>query len=129
MPSLLLLNRRLDPATQDFVMEKGERVVDETMLSQVLFFVSLRYNSSPLYPGMGSKFHEIQKVTEDIDVVIQQEVERCLQPLTDQELISNVETTVKVTSRPAADELIEVDIAFKDASGRAGRASFALSFS
>ncbi len=129
MPSLLKLNRRLDPTVQDHVMVKGEREIDETPTSQVVFFITLRFNSSPMYPGMGSKFHEIQKVTEDIDVVIQQEVDRCLKPLTDAQIITDIVTTVTVTERPAADELIEVDIAFKDASGRAGAASFELSFS
>lgn len=128
MPPLARITRVIDPVTRDWVMVKGERQRDPTPLSQVLFLVTLEFNSSPAFPGMGSKFHLIGKITEDIDTVLSQEAERCLKPLTDANIIKDLKTTVTVTEQPAAETLIEMVIEFKDAAGRPDKATFTVSF-
>ncbi len=128
MASLTLITRVIDAKTRDWKMVKGERQVDPTKLSQVLFLLTLQYNSSPAFPGMGSKLHLLNKVTEDIDTQLSQEVERALRPLTESGEIKNLETAVTVEERPALDPLITMDITYEDAAGRPEKTTFQVSF-
>jgi hypothetical protein len=128
MAQLTRLTRVIDPDSRDWVMVKGERKVDPTLLSQVLFLIALEFNSSPAFPGLGSKFHLIGKITEDIDTVLSQEAERCLKPLTDANVIKDLNTKVTITEQPAAETLIEMLIEFKDAAGRPAQVVFTVSF-
>ncbi len=139
MATLNRISRKIDADTKDWVLTLGQRETDDTLLSQVYFFVTLEYNSSAAFPGWGSKFHEMNKITEDFDVLLQQEVERCLKPLSEPGHIKNVVSTVSIRSaggakRPAVDiqnvsidERIVLDIAYEDAAGREDQASFEVS--
>lgn len=128
MATLAHVSRLIDSKTRDWVMEKGQRKLDSTPSSQVLFFMALKHKSSAAFPNMGSRFHLIDKVTEDIDVVLQQEVDRCLEPLTSTGVVKDVVTTVTVYSNPAADDYILMDVAFKDAAGQPDKVAFAVQF-
>ncbi len=120
------INRRLDPATQDYVLVKGQREIDESLNSQVLFFITLEYNSSPAFPGQGAKWREVaDKIYEDIDVRIQQEAERCLQPLLEPGYISSVTATTTVIDELAG--VVDIDLVYVDATGRGGALALRLS--
>jgi len=118
MAQLQRLSRTIDPKTRDWRMINGQREVDSTMVSRVLFLVMLNRNSSPAFPGWGSDLHKLDKITEDIDTQISQEVERCLKPLTDTNLITNLQTAVTVVSGVAVDQWVQVVITFQDTAQR-----------
>jgi len=115
---LARISRVLDPLTRDWVIVKGQRQIDDTLISRVLFLVALEYNSSPAFPGLGSKLHEIKKITDDIDVVISQEIERCLKPMVDEGELTDLLVTTTVTGRDRIDPVIETKVSFRDATGR-----------
>lgn len=130
MATLQKLTRVIDATTRDWAFtSKGQRVVDVSRVSQVLFHVALHYNSSPAFPGWGSKLHLIDKITDDIDVIITTEIERCLRVLIDENVITDLVVTVTVpeVGLRGVDQVIDIDIAFKDvASGQPDKASFGL---
>lgn len=139
MAQLTQITRRIDATLKDWVLVNGERQLDDGLLSQVYFFVALEYNSSPAFPGWGSKFHQMDKVTEDFDVLLQQEAERCLKPLTDSGVIKNLNPIVYIVDRAGRkrppddiqnvrdDEKIMLDIEYEDAAGRPGKNTFEVS--
>lgn len=113
------INRRIDPTTQDYVLILGERQVDETLDTQVYFFVALAYNSSPAFPGLGAKWRQVaDKLYEDLDVRIQQEAERCLQPLLEPGYITSV--TTKTTIIDEDNGVVDIDLSYVDGTGRPG---------
>jgi hypothetical protein len=128
MAQLQLITRVLDPVSRDWVMERGERLLDSTARSQVLILVALEYNSSPAFPGLGSKYHLIPKITDDLDVQLDQETTRCLAPLVDEQVISGVSTVTTVTEQPGAETLVETTISYRDAAGVPDSVTFTVSF-
>jgi len=114
MAQISRISRAIDPDTRDYTLVKGERKVDATLQSQVLFFMLLEENSSPAFPGMGSRFHKMQKITDDFDIELQQETERCLKPLLDAGLISELSPTVTITEHANAPDDVKLNVAFVD---------------
>lgn len=117
----IAVRRYMSAATRDHVIEKGERKGDDTYSSTVLFLVLLKYNTCPVLPGMGSKFHLIDKLTDDAPTRCEKEMERCLRPLTADRRISELVTTAKLQG-----EAMEIDAAWKDSKGRPGFRKFTL---
>lgn len=136
MPTLTPISRKIDPVTKDNVLVAGQRERDDTVLSQVYFFVALEYNSSPAFPGWGSKFFMMDKITDDFDVLLQQEAERCLKPLSEPGHIKNIVPTVMIQNSAGVkreatdiqnvgiDEKILLEIAYEDAAGQPDKATF-----
>lgn len=104
--------RAVNPATRDWTLVKGERVGDASYVSSVIFLITLQYNSSPVLPGLGSKFHLINKITPDLSARCKKEVERCLLPLTGNRKISDVETTVTVV-----EQSVSIAVTWRDRQG------------
>lgn len=118
MARLARISRAIDPETRDWVIVNGQRKVEDTLITRVLFLVALEYNSSPAFPGIGSKLHEIKKITEDIDVVISQEIERTLRPMVDEGELVDLLVTTTVTGRERIDPSIVTKVSFRDAAGQ-----------
>ena len=113
--------RMISAATRDYVMERGERQADDTYSSTVLFLVTLRYNSSPVLMGLGSKFHLIDKLTDDATIRCEKEMERCLRPLTANRRITDLLTTARVEN-----DVMLIDVSWRDSKGRSGSRKFTL---
>lgn len=47
----------------DYVMVKGQRADDATYASEVIFCLTHERGSSPVFPDMGARFHELTKIT------------------------------------------------------------------
>lgn len=124
MARLARISRAIDPETRDWIMVRGERKLDDTLITRVLFLVALEYNSSPAYPGIGSKLHEIKKITDDIDVVISQEIERTLKPMVDEGELVDLVVTTEVTGRDRIDPSIVTKVSFRDAAGKPSSTTF-----
>ncbi len=108
------------------MLVKGEREIDETLDSQVVFFVTLEFNSSPAFPGWGAKWKEVaDKLYDDLPVRIQQEAERCLQPLIEPGYIASVTTTTTVIDE--INGVVDIDLVYVNATGRGGELALRLS--
>lgn len=111
------INRRIDPNTQDHVLVRGEREVDETLLTQCYFFLACIEGSSQAFPEWGSRFHIVaDKMYEDLDVRVQQESERALQWLLEPGLLQKVETTTTVINELMG--VANIDVKVTDQAGR-----------
>ena len=118
MARLARISRVIDPETRDWVIVQGQRQIDDSLISRVLFLVALEFNSSPAFPGLGSKLHEIKKITPDIDVVISQEIERTLKPMADEGELVDLVVTTTVTNQERIDPSIETKVSWRDAAGK-----------
>lgn len=80
----------MDPTTRDWVLVNGSRKADATHTSEVLFLLDLQKGTAPAYPGKGSTFHLIQKVTSSAPKETEIAAESALAPLTADRRIYNV---------------------------------------
>ncbi|MEQ8721046.1 MAG: hypothetical protein RID81_07200 [Sandaracinaceae bacterium] len=59
----MVARRWIDPDARDYVLEHGRPTADATSTSLVYLRLATERGSCPVLPSLGSRFHEIRKVT------------------------------------------------------------------
>ena len=82
-------NRFIDPSTRDYVIDPDTgRLVGQDAVQQLVYLALVTVKGSSAVTGLGQSFTSIQVKTENIDVIIKNEVNLALNKLITQKLIT-----------------------------------------
>jgi phage gp46-like protein len=100
-------SRYIDPVTGDYVMENGNFKRATGAGSSVHIAVKMQRGSCPLAPKLGSRFHELRKMTPNVVKLTEAFAKECLKHLVERKDITLNKVAAKVVTPTAMSLLVQ----------------------